>query len=316
MQKQRIAFYILSISILFLGSFPAYATSQVFPEIIQLPNGFSPEGIVRGYGTEFFTGSLFDGAIYKGDLRTGEGNILVDGELGQASVGLSFDERTGYLFVAGGGQILGAPFNAARVYNTANGSLVGQYVLSTEFSYVNDVVVTQTAAYFTDSILGVLYRLPLSPNGDLPDPSAIEIIPLVGDFVITGEIDANGIDATPNGDALLISQSSLGYVYHVDPETGFANLVDLGGIVINSADGILLSSNTLYVAQALLNQIAVIELTPTKSTGILVNTITNPAFDFPTALDKFGNSLYAVNARFSTAPPGGDIEYSVIKITQ
>ena len=316
MQKRKIAFYFLSISMLFFGSFPTCATSQVFPEIIQLPNAFSPEGIVRGYGTEFFTGSLFDGAIYKGDLRTGEGNILVDGELGQASVGLSFDERTGYLFVAGGGQILGAPSGTARVYNTANGSLVGQYVLSTEFSFINDVVITQTAAYFTDSILGVLYRLPLSPNGDLPDPSAIETIPLVGDFVITGGIDANGIDATPNGDALLISQSSLGYVYHVDPETGFATLVDLGGIVIDSADGILLSSNTLYIAQGPLNQIAVIELTPTKSTGTLVNTIVNPAFDFPTALDKFGNSLYAVNARLGTAPPGGDIEYSVVKITQ
>lgn len=138
----------------------------------------------------------------------------------------------------------------------------------------------------------------------------------MGDFVITGGIDANGIDATPNGDTLLISQSCLGYVYHVDPETGFATLVDLGGIVIDSADGILLSGNTLYIAQAPLNQIAVIELTPTKSTGTLVNTITNPAFDFPTTLDKFGKSLYAVNARLGTAPPGGDIAYSVIKITQ
>ena len=169
MQKIRIWLYPLSLFGLLLCSFSSHAASPVFPEIIQLPNGFSPEGIVRGYGTEIFAGSLADGSIYKGDLRTGVGAILVAGTgSGNPAVGLSFDDRTGYLFVAGG------PSGNARVYDTSDGSLAGVYQFAdpATIPLVNDVVVTKAAAYFTDSFLNVLYRLPLSPNGDLPDPSA------------------------------------------------------------------------------------------------------------------------------------------------
>ena len=42
-------------------------------------------------------GSLANGAIYKGDLRTGEGGLLYAGGSGEVSVGMSFDERSGYL---------------------------------------------------------------------------------------------------------------------------------------------------------------------------------------------------------------------------
>ena len=44
-----------------------------FPDIIPLPNGFQPEGIATGRGTTFYVGSIPTGAVYRGDLRTGEG---------------------------------------------------------------------------------------------------------------------------------------------------------------------------------------------------------------------------------------------------
>ena len=44
-----------------------------FPQVISLPNGFRPEGISAGRGTSFYVGSLVDGAIYRGDVRTGAG---------------------------------------------------------------------------------------------------------------------------------------------------------------------------------------------------------------------------------------------------
>lgn len=43
--------------------------------------------------------SQTDGAIWKGDLRTGEGEIVISG--GQTA-GLDYDRRSGYLFVCGG----------------------------------------------------------------------------------------------------------------------------------------------------------------------------------------------------------------------
>ncbi len=47
--------------------------------MIALPNGFQPEGITTGKRHTFFVGSRATGAIYKGSLRTGKGEILVEG---------------------------------------------------------------------------------------------------------------------------------------------------------------------------------------------------------------------------------------------
>ena len=70
----------------------------VFPETIPLPNGFRPEGISIGNGTTFYVGSIPTGAVYRGDLRTGEGSLLVAGVAGRAATGVEFDR--GLLYVA------------------------------------------------------------------------------------------------------------------------------------------------------------------------------------------------------------------------
>lgn len=57
--------------------------ADAFPDILRLPNGFRPEGIAVGRGTDFYVGSLANGAVYKGDLRTGEGSVLVSGQTGR-----------------------------------------------------------------------------------------------------------------------------------------------------------------------------------------------------------------------------------------
>jgi hypothetical protein len=69
---------------------------------ILLPDGFWPEGIAPGRGHSFFVGSLGDGAILGGDLRTVEGDIAVAAQDGCIAIGISIDLRTNYLFVAGG----------------------------------------------------------------------------------------------------------------------------------------------------------------------------------------------------------------------
>ena len=53
----------------------AAAAQATFPEEISLPTGFRPEGIAIGNGTTFYVGSIPTGAVYRGDLRTGEGAV-------------------------------------------------------------------------------------------------------------------------------------------------------------------------------------------------------------------------------------------------
>ena len=283
-------------------------SADAFPEIIPLPNGFAPEGIATGTGTTFYVGSLATGQIYRGDLRTGDGAVLVTSPAGAPAVGLKYDERSGLLFVAGG------PTRMAFIYDGKTGQSFDPIVLTTLDSFINDVVITQDAAYFTNSRQPELYRVPLEKNGQLPDSFQVGVIPLSGDYQFAaGQFNANGIAATPNGDMLIIVNSWEGALYLVDPATGEATLIDLGGGSVPNGDGILLQGKTLYVVQNFLNQVAVVEMSSDFSSGEVVDTVSSPDFRIPTTIARHGESLYVVNARFGT-PVTPDTDYDVVLV--
>jgi hypothetical protein len=74
--------------------------AATWPDVIALPNGWLPEGVVTGHGPVIYSGSRANGAIYAADLRTGEGAIIVPGQAGRVAVGLSFDARSNYTLIA------------------------------------------------------------------------------------------------------------------------------------------------------------------------------------------------------------------------
>jgi sugar lactone lactonase YvrE len=278
------------------------------PTTISLPNGFQPEGIAVGHGTTFYVGSFITGAIYRGDLRTGEGDVLVQSQEDRQAIGLKYDNRTGLLFVAGGGT------GYAYVYNGETGENVAEIQLSVSIRFINDVIITKDAAYFTNSSRPALYRVPLAKNGELPDAPTVEQISLGGDYQFTaGQLNANGIAATPNGKTLIIVNSVDGMLYNVDPTTGTATRIDLGAGTVPNGDGILLVGETLYVVQNSLNQIAVIELNSDLVSGTIVDTITSSLFRTPTTIANVGDTLYVVNARFEITPTS-DTEYEVVRV--
>ncbi|MBI5565712.1 MAG: superoxide dismutase [Chloroflexi bacterium] len=282
-----------------------------FPAVINLPNGHRPEGIAIGKGKMFYAGSLANGSVYAGDVRTGEGATLVPPETGRALTGLYVDERHDRLFAAGAGT--GKGF----VFDTETGATLAEYQLAEGTpTFVNDVVVTRNAAYFTDSNQPVLYRLPFGRRGALPDQSGVERIPLSGDYVfVPGAFNANGIEATENGRWLIIVHSTRGELYRVDPRTGATTLIDLGGASVSNGDGIRLRGRTLYVVRNRLNEIAVIKLSLDLSRGTVTRTLTDPNFDVPTTIGLLGDALYAVNARFST-PPTPDTAYTIVRVSR
>ena len=277
-----------------------------FPTLIDLPNGWLPEGIETGRGPVLYSGSRANGGIYAVDLRTGEGRIVVQGQAGRVAVGLAFDARTNYIFVAGGGT------GNAYVYDADTGQTVATYSLTSSAPrFINDVVVTQDAAYFTESNRAILYKVPLGPAGALPTQDAVQALPLTGDWQQVSGTNANGIVATADGKALIVVNSATGFLYEVDPATGFALTIDVGDASFTMGDGLLLHGSTLYVVRNRLNEIVVVDLAPDLAAGLVVDVITNPNFDVPTTLASFGNRLYAVNARFST-PPTPQTPYQVV----
>ncbi len=285
------------------------AQARAFPSIIALPDGFRPEGVVTGRGPVLYAGSLANGAIYQVDPRTGEGSVLVPGQEGRIAVGLGFDPRTNYIYVAGG------TTGSAFVYDADTGATVATYQLGAAgSSFVNDVVVTKDAAYFTDSSQPVLYRVPLGKGGQPAPQDAAATLPLGGEFqFVPNAFNANGIEASQNGKYLIVVNSTTGMLYRVDPESGQATAIDLGDVALTRGDGILLQGRTLYVVRNSLNQIAVVRLSGDLLSGTVTGTITDPSFDVPTTIADFGNALYAVNARFGT-PPTPDTEYTIVRV--
>ncbi|CAN5632920.1 hypothetical protein BH20ACT21_BH20ACT21_19010 [soil metagenome] len=282
------------------GSFAASGGEDTIP----LPDGFQPEGIAID-GTHFFTGSISTGAVYRGDVRSEEGTILVPGGAGRASIGLKVDD--GRLFVAGG------PTGQAYVYDAHTGAELATYRLTSEATFVNDVVVTPQAAWFTDSVNPVLYKVPLTQNGGLSGQSAVSTVPLTGDLRYQEGFNVNGIDATPNGKKLVIVQTNTGMLFTVAPHSGRTTRIDLDHERVRFGDGLLLDGHTLYVVQGMQNRVAVVALESGLESGDVVERVRDGDLDFPATVAERGDRLYLVNARFTT-PPTPQTEYWITVI--
>jgi sugar lactone lactonase YvrE len=275
---------------------PAPSTFTLFPTTIELPDGFQPEGIAIGSLPYAYFGSLADGSIYRASLVTGRGRIISEGP-GTQSVGLKVDGR-GRLFVAGG------TAGDARVVSAVTGDVLASYRLADSSpTFVNDVTLTPGAAWFTDYFNPVLYKVPLGRDGGLPTQDQVVAVPLGGDYQHDERgFNGNGISRTPDGKALLLMQSITGLLFRVDPATGEATTVDLGGATLPAGDGILLRGRTLYVVQNVLDQVAVVSLDRSGTSGTVVATITDPRFETPTTVASFGGRLYLPNFRVGVEP--------------
>lgn len=285
---------------------PATAHSaKPFPARIALPNGFTPEGLTIGRGTTVYVGSILDGAVWRGDLRTGRGSVLIPGTPGTDKAGLKLDPQ-GRLWTAdfsGGG---------ASVYDAGTGTKLAHYQFTDEpGSYVNDLVITGRAVYFTDSGRQVLYVVPLGAGGRLPAPTAFRVLQLTGPAA-TPDVYHNGIVALPDGD-LLVAQMLSGQLVRVDPRTGGSRVVDLGGYSVERADGLVLRGRTLYVIRNLTNVIAVVRMNAGYTAGVVQREITGPQLRSPATGDLLGSALYVVNGRFDVeSTPSTD--YDIVRV--
>lgn len=281
----------------------ASAKSRSVADGFDLPAGFQPEGITIGPGPVAYFGSRVDGDIYAASLKTGEGRVISQGP-GTASVGLKSDQRR-YLYVAGGDAGTG------RVVDIRTGRIVRNYAFASAPTFVNDVVLSRHAAWFTDSQKPQLYVVERDRRGR--PASGFTTLPLTGDWVQPAGFGANGIALTPDRRALLVVQSSTGLLFRVNPRTGVARQVDLGGASLLNGDGLLVQGRILYAVQNRLNRVAVVKLNRSGTRGRLLANLTDPDFDVPTTVAAYKKYLYLPNARFTT-PPTPTTPYSVVRI--
>jgi sugar lactone lactonase YvrE len=279
----------------------APAAAAPATDVIVLPGAISAEGVAVGRGATFYAGDLFGGDIFRGNLQRGTVEPFIDAPDGQMAVGLKVDDASNLLFVAGGfaGQ--------GYVYDAGTGAAVAAYQFGTPGqSLINDVVVTQDGAWFTDSQQPRLYFVPILPTGLPGDFSTLTLTGPAADT--SGEFNLNGIAATPDGGTLIVGHSTSEALYTVDPATGATTLL----VNVPGPDGILYEAGWLWVAQPFQNQVTRLRVSPDLSGAVVDTVITSDLFRTPTTVAVHGNRLAAVNAKFDTGLPPTADQYEIV----
>jgi hypothetical protein len=297
---RRLAVLMVLLGVLTVAA-PAASAARPDEQIV-LPGATSAEGIARGVGSTFYAGDLFAGDIYRGDLQRRTAALFVDAPSGRMAVGMAVDVRHGLLFVAGGFD------GTAHVYDANTGASVATYKFTAPPSLINDVAVTRKGAWFTDSMKAQLYFVPISATGVLGAQRTLQLSGPAADA--SGDVNNNGIQATPNGKTLIVAHSGQGALNTVDPTTGSSATIE--GVSVPSVDGILLQGGQLFAVQNFLNQIAEVRLSPDLTSGTVEKVVTSPLFQVPTTVARFGDRLAAVNAKFDTGIPPTADQYEVI----
>jgi len=270
--------------------------SQVF-----LPDGFQPEGIAS-IGRTFFSGSVADGRIWRGDLITGKGAVLVPSVPGRSLRGMQVDRRTGLLWTTGSEGATGI----VLAVDSRTGTVVRRFEVPGA-GFLNDLVVTRRTVWVTDSNVDRLTAVPLGRHGR-PGAGSVRFLPLTGDWPATpaGQLGANGIRALRDG-SLVLNNTSAGGLYTVDPCTGRVRRIPVSGTpAIRSGDGLELVGNRLYVVRGTGgSDVTVVKLHAGRHrwTGTVTGVLTDPRLDVPSTATVALGRLWAVNARFGVPSP-------------
>jgi sugar lactone lactonase YvrE len=293
----------LAVATLLAATIAGTSAARPLTGTILLPGATSTEGVATGAGSTFYAGDLLQGDIFRGDLRTGTVTRWIDAPAGRNATGMKADLRDGLLFVAGG------PSGQGYVYNLRTGADVAQFQFAgPPATFINDVIVAGGAAWFTDSAQPVLYRVPITGRGSVGAFTTLHLTGPAAD--LTGAFNLNGIAATPDGSRLIVAHTGDATVYTVDPSTGAS--APIAGASLPNVDGILLEAGRLWAVQNSSNQVSELRLSPDLSSATLVRVYTNPAFETPTTIARWGSRLVVANAKFDTGFPPTASTYEVI----
>jgi sugar lactone lactonase YvrE len=293
------------VAVLAASSTSAAVAAVPFPHTITLPGATSAEGIATGDGSTFYAGDLFAGDIFRGDLRTGAVERFIDAPAGRNALGIRVDVEDGLLFVAGGftGQ--------GYVYDLASGADIATFDFGRPgSSIINDVIVAGGAAWFTDSVQPHLYRVPITGAGSVGAFSNLTVTGPAAD--LSGAFNLNGIAANADGSILLVAHTGDGTIDTVDPTTGAS--APIKGADVPDVDGILLSAGRLWAVRNFDNEIVELRLSGDLTSATVVSRISDPAFEVPTTVARWGNRLAAVNAKFDSGFPPTATSFEVVEV--
>lgn len=288
-----------------------FTLALVHARTIYLPPSVQVEGIVHAAGTNFFVSDIRSAAIFLVDIDSGLVTTAIPPAQNRTALGMYVSR--GRLFVARGGRIgfgngPGPSPPLLDVYDIATGTVLASCPVNAGAA-VNDVAVDPDFAYYTDSLLGVVYKLRLARLG----ACEIEKIRLPRPFFKrTFELSADGIRA--NGiikykQGLVVANFGLATLFFIDLLNGnkgqqllpIGSLAGPDGLEIDRRKG----GSLLYVAQPGENLVSVWKLSidNRRVSANFVRNITSGEFEAPTTVALSGRTLVVANSRFGEVSP-------------
>jgi sugar lactone lactonase YvrE len=287
------------LAVTFLLSLPAAGAQQPGITRFPLPAEITyPEGIAYDPRTRtIYTGSAETWALARLSPDTKQATLVTPGgqfpsEPFPALLGMKADQA-GRLWLSGGRTGLMA------VVDAKSGKEIRRFEVPTrDKSLINDVVVVESGAYYTDTFVPTLWRVPLHGDhvGELEPWLDLSGTPIQYEK----GANLNGIAATADGRTLIVVQMNRGLLFRIDVGSRQVTPIDSGGEALNTADGLVLDGRTLYVVRQGEEEIVTIQLSEDLSKARVVNRFRDPAvLAWPATAALVGDELVVVNTQFN-----------------
>jgi hypothetical protein len=248
------------------------------------------------------------GALYRGSTRKGDQvlELWQPPRAGDSGRGIDVD-REGRVYVAGG------PAGEVRVFSRS-GKLLAELATAAPGSFLNDVWVgPDGAAYVTDSSLPVIWRVS-QRSGGWRIERWLDVAPTIAYTPPLTDFDLGGIVTTSDRRFLLTAQGTTGQLWRIDLRTREIVEVDLGGVRLINADGIVLRGRTLWVVQNFTRQISKLKLRDGYRSATLEDVQATPAERTFTTAKRVGHRLLVVDSKFGFSPAAAVAEDRIVTI--
>ena len=263
---------------------------------IALPDGYEyPEGI----DVDPATGMLYAGTLFGGAIATvspdGTVTELIPADADGRSIAIGLAVGADRLWIAGG-------FDSTLYEYELDGTFVGRHVAAQGAGALNEVVVTDSGVFVTDSFQRTLWRVPAGAAADAPLEPAIDLA-AQGIEYVEGAYNWNGIEQLPDG-TLITVQTATGQMYAIDPVTLTVREIPTTGDSLVDADAfVVFDEDTLFLNRNAPDTIARVDLCPELACAQVTTALVDETLDFPTGISRRGDDLIVVAAQFDKGGP-------------
>lgn len=298
-----------------MASTPAFAQSGV--KLLPLPDAAAyPEGVTVDPTTgAIYTNSANTGAIFRIDPDTGAavriGDPLDMGDSPPAkpvsvALGLKADGQ-GRLWVAG------ARTGSMHVVDITTGDRLARFTTPAGAWLINDVALTADAAYFTDTLRPVLWRV---ARDSVADAALEPWLSFEGTALEYGEEpNLNGIAATPDGRYLIVVLMKTGRLFRIDTLTRDVATIDTGASALDGGDGLALVGQRLFLVRQSAGEVVALDLSPDLSAASEVKRIKPAELAWPATIAVRGDRLIVANSQLNRRASGDPIlPFSLVSI--